>query len=456
MKNFIARPFLPICLLQVESEVVESKEQGCSSEKPPEGHKHQYNLNPVSENQSHDNERSHNKVMNIPGLSAEASPLHEFAICIENPGTAQTSSTQDIETSQVTEVAHEEAKTGKGPCKYDLNQEVCSEDIDHIGNQTRTTSIVSASRDATAPGLPVSPVQFEANLGWKDSANKNYSPPTSPGQCSESSEGLTIGVISSTPKLPQGFYNIDLNIAESGDLLQCKQVPACSGLHSGESSMETDSRKSERHDLDLNLTSEDNEDHLPEANDRQPQSHSSSASSKQPVSIIDLNDQPFFLNDSYDLSCSSNVNVTGGTKTDESIISIMAARVKVDSIDLVPQTIPFPNGRTPGLTFDVKVGRTENCFAVGSALPYAHSSVYGYNNIAPVPEVVALPFSSSFYGSGGAVPYMVDSIGSPVIPQVAGAGFSQPLFRIKHDELNPIGWSWPFREQFRSKLWSHG
>ncbi|XP_073315528.1 uncharacterized protein [Primulina huaijiensis] len=444
--------------IQVESGAVDSKEQGCSSEKPPEGHIRQpYNLDPVSESQSHDNEGSHNKVMNIPELSAEASPIQEFATCIENPGTAQTSSsTKDMETSQVTEVDIEEARARKGPCKFDLNQEVCSEDIDHLGNQTGTTSIVSASMDAH--GLPVSPMQFAGNLGWKGSADQNDSLPASPDQSPSTNEDLTIGVLRSTPKPPRGFYKIDLNIAESGDgntrdLLHHKQVSVYSGLPSWESSMETDSRKSERPDLDLNLTSEDNGvpsasrigHHLPKENDRQHQSRSSSASSKQPLSIIDLNDQPFFLNDSYDISCSSNVNVSGGIKTDESIISILGARVKVNPKDLVPQTIPFPNGRTPELTLDVKVGSTESSFVIGSVLPYAHSSVYGYKNVAPVPEVAASPFSSSLCGSGEAIPYMVDSRGSPVIPQIAGAGFSQPLFvsnmmsSIPSDGAGPSG-----------------
>lgn len=447
---------------QVESEAVDSKEQDCSSEKPPEGHIRQpYNLDPVSENQSQDNKGSHNKVMNIPELSAEASPIQEFATCIENPGMAQTSSTQDMETSQVTEVAHEEARGGKCLCKFDLNQEVCSEDIDHLGNQTGTTSIVSASTDASGLPLSVSPMQFEGNRGWKGSDDKNDSLPASPDQSPESNEDRKIGVISSTPKLPRGFYKIDLNVAEIGDdntrdLLHSKQVSVYSGLPSVDSSVETDSRKSERPDLDLNLTSEDNGvpsdwrigHHLPEENDHQHQSHSSSASSKQPLSIIDLNDQPFFLYDSYDISCSSNVNVSRGIKTDEAIISIMGERVNVNPKDLVPQTIPCPNDRTPELTFDVKVGKTENCFAIGSVPPYTHSSVYGYNNVAPVPEVAASPFSFSLYGSGGAIPYMVDSRGSPVIPQFTGAGFSRPLFVSNMMSSIPSDGAGPSRSSF--------
>ncbi|XP_073305638.1 uncharacterized protein [Primulina huaijiensis] len=386
--------------IEVEREAVDSEEQSCSSEKPPEGNIRQPdNLDPVNANQSHE-------------LTAEASPVQKFAACIENPGMAQTSSPQDMETSQVTEVAHEEARAEKGPCKFDLNQEVCSEDIDCS----------------------------EGNLGWKGSVDKSDFLPESPGQSTKSNEDLTVGVISSTPKPPRGFREIDLNVTESGDgdtrdLLHYKHVPVYSSLPSGESSVETESRKSERHDLDLNLTSEDDGvpsdwmigHRFPEENDHH-QSHSSSTSSMQPLSIIDLNDPPNFPNDSYDISYLSNVNVSGGTKTDGSIISIMGARVKINPKDLVPQTIPFPNGRTPEHTFDVKVGRTETCFAIGSVLPYAHSSVYGYNNVAPVPAVAALPFSSYSYGSGLAIPYIVDSRRSPIIPQIASDGFSQRPF----------------------------
>ncbi|XP_073019723.1 uncharacterized protein [Primulina eburnea] len=435
--------------IEVVREAVDSEEQSFSSEKPPDGNIRQPdNLDPVNANQSHDSRGLH--MTNIPELTAEASPVQKFAACIENPGMAQTSSPQDMETSQVTEVAHEEASAEKAPCKFDLNQEVCSEDIDCSENQTGATSILSASGEVAAPGLPVSPVQFEGNLGWKGSVDKSDFLPASLGQSTKSNEDLTVGVISSTPKPPRGFREIDLNVTESGDgntrdLLHYKHVPVYSSLPSGESSVETDSRKSERHDLDLNLTSEDDgvpsdwrTGHLfPQEND-QHQSHSSSASSMQPLSIIDLNDQPNFPNDSYDISCLSNVNVSGGTETDGFIISIMGARVKINPKDPVPQTIPFPNGRTPEHTFDVKVGRTETCFAIGSVLPYAHSSVYGYNNVAPVPAVAALPFSSSSYGSGLAIPYIVDSRRSPIIPQIAGDGFSQRPFVLNIMSSIPV------------------
>ncbi|KZV20129.1 hypothetical protein F511_00986 [Dorcoceras hygrometricum] len=421
----------------VERAAVDSKEQNCSSEKPSEGTVRQpCNLDPVSENQFHDNEGSHNKVMNISELSAEASQMQEFATCIGNPGLAKTNSALDMETSQVTEFAHEEATAEKGQCEFDLNQEVCSEDTDGPVSQNGP-SIVSASM--CAPGLPVSPMQFEGSHDWRGSANKSDSLPASPGQ---------------GPKMPLGFYSIDLNATEIGDgntrdLLFYKRVPIYSDLHSGESSVDTDSRKSEHHDLNLNVTSEDDGvpsdwriwHHLPEANDHQHRSHSSPVSSKQPLSIIDLNDQPMFLNDSCDISCLSKVNVSRGIKTDESIISIMGARVKVNSKDLVPQAILFPNDRTPGLTFDVKVGRTESCFAIGSVLPYTHSPVYGYNNLAPFPEVDMLP-SSSLYGSGGRIPYMVDSRGPSVIPQTADAGFSESPFvsnMMSSDEAGPSG-----------------
>ncbi|KAL0366020.1 UNVERIFIED_CONTAM: hypothetical protein Sradi_3492100 [Sesamum radiatum] len=366
--------------IEVEREVVDYREQSCSSsEQLPEGNVRQPGSpDSVSEEQSHAHDSSAKEVASDSDLSGEASLMQEeSATSTEDLDADQTDGKQDIGNSQVMEVAQDEAKTEKGLCDFDLNEEVCSEDADRHENQFMTpVSVVSASRAAAAPGLPAAPLQFEGNLGWKGSAATSAFRPASPRRVPESEKDLSAGGSSSSSKQRQGCLDIDLNVAESfdgrtGDLSPDKNVPLYSSLPSGESSAETNPRRSARPELDLNLTSEDGArpsdwqmgQFFPQGNDHHSRSHSSSSSSKQPwLKSIDLNDQPSFPNDSS-----------------------------------------------------------------GFYL------IYGYNNIAPGS---AMPFSSAVYGSGGPIPYMVDSRGAPVIPQIVGsasalpAGFSQAPFFI--------------------------
>ncbi|KAI3460411.1 hypothetical protein Pfo_017074 [Paulownia fortunei] len=462
--------------IEVEREVVDYREQSCSSsEKLPEGNVQQPNSpDSASGKQPHASEGSPKEVAKDPDLSVEASPMQEeSATSTENLDAEQTNGTQDMDTSQVTEAAQEEANAEKGLCNFDLNQEVCSEDADCPGNQFLTPiSIVSASRAAAAPGLPVAPLQFEGNLGWKGSAATSAFRPASPRRLPESEKDLSTGGSSNSSKQRQGCLDIDLNVAESidgrtGDLSPNKSVPLYSSLPSGESSVETNPRRSERLELDLNRTSEDGvrpsdwgmEQFFPQGNGHHSRSHSSSSSSKQPsLKNIDLNDQPSFINDSSDNSylskLSQNFNVSGGIKSDDSVISLMGTRVEVNRKDLVTPILASPNGRTSELAFDVNLGRTGSFLGIGSVLPYAHSSVYGFNNIAPGP---AMPFSSTIYGSGGPIPYMMDSRGAPVIPQIVGSpsplptGFSQTPFFINMTSPAPsngLGAVGPSRSSF--------
>ncbi|KAK6131300.1 hypothetical protein DH2020_034950 [Rehmannia glutinosa] len=404
--------------MEVEREVVDYGEQSCSSsEKLPEGNTRQHNsLNSMSRKQSHGSEGSPMELANDPNLSDESSLMQEeSSTSSENLDAEQTNGTQDNATSQLTEAAQEEANTEKGLCDFDLNQEVCSEDYDHPENQFPTTvSIVSASRAAAAPGLPGAPLQFEGNLGWKGSAVTSAFRPASPRRMPESDKDFSTGGSSSSSKQRQGCLDFDLNVAEDKH----------SSLPSGESSVETNSRRSEHLELDLNRTSENDGALLdwrigqffPQGNCHRNWSQSSSSSNQQPVRNIDLNDQPSLLNVSLDNSylskASQNFNVSGSinVKSDDSVISIMGTKVEVNRKDFVSQTPSLPNGQTPELAFDINSGRTGSFLGIGSALPYAHSSVYGYNNIAPGP---AMPFSPRSLPTGfSQQPFVINMNGS--------------------------------------------
>ncbi|EPS65519.1 hypothetical protein M569_09257, partial [Genlisea aurea] len=87
---------------------------------------------------------------------------------------------------------------------------------------------------------------------------------------------------------------------------------------------------------------------------------------------------------------------------------------------------------------DMNIGRSGNFMGTVVNHSYPHSSSgYGYQNIASG-SAMPPPFPSTIFTSGGPIPYMVDSRGAPVIPQIISpaaaaalpSGFSQtpPFF----------------------------
>ncbi|KAL2520647.1 uncharacterized protein Fot_24570 [Forsythia ovata] len=95
----------------------------------------------LSGKRSHASKGSHEEVAHNSDLSAEALPMQEdeFTTSSENLDAEPIDDTQDVETSQVSEVAQEKDNTVRGLCNFDMNQEVCLEDIDSHGNQISTT-----------------------------------------------------------------------------------------------------------------------------------------------------------------------------------------------------------------------------------------------------------------------------------------------------------------------------
>ncbi|CAI9757996.1 unnamed protein product [Fraxinus pennsylvanica] len=389
----------------------------------------------ISRIQSHASEGSYKEGETEPAQPTEASPIQEES----GLDADEKNGTQDMETSLVTEVAPEEVNAEKGLCNFDLNLEVCSEDMYSVGNQNSTPlSIVSASRVAANPGLPVSPLQFEGNLGWKGSAATIAFRPALPCHIHGSDKG----------KKPQGCFDIDLNVAESeddrGNLPPDKQGLVHSTLPSWESFAEASSI-SEHLDLDLNRASEDSDFPLrtegqlfPHRNGHHIQSHPSSSSSNQhSLRNFDLNDRPTFLNNSLDHSYFTksldNLNV----------ISIMGTKVEVKNKDFVPEPLPLPDVRTPELALDINLGISRSVPGSGSVL-YNVPAVYSYNGHSPGP---ATTFTSTMYGPGGPIPYM-DSRGAHVVPHiVASASALQPAFLTMagSTSLNGVG---PSRSSF--------
>ncbi|KAL3639049.1 hypothetical protein CASFOL_016956 [Castilleja foliolosa] len=426
--------------MEIEREVVDYKEQSCSSSEKKELseiHKEQPDSpGSVSGEKSHDSDE-------VANDSSSNSSIDESEASSEN---LDTNGTQDMATSQVTEVAAQEEEkepnTEKRPHMFfDLNEEMFSEDQGHrsVNQFSTSVSVVSASRASAAdPKLPCAPLQFEGNLGWKGSALTSAFRPASPRRVPESDFSSS----SSSKQREVGFclgfdLNFDLNVTESVN----------------ESSQGTNSKRSEHLELDLNRASEDAVgSHLLDC--RIGNLFQSSPSNNQPArnTFIDLNDQSsLFLNNNASKGYQS-FNVTGSginlKSNDDTAISIMGTRVEIDRKDLVSQTPSFQNSRTLEPTFDYNLRRTGDFVGIGSAIPYGH---YGYNNIA---HGSVMPFSGPMYGPGHPIPYMVDSRGAPVVPQMMGsasslpAGFSQPPYVININvPINPNGVS-PSRGSF--------
>lgn len=449
--------------IEVEREVVDYREQSCSSEKLPEENvQPSCSFDSVSGNRSHATGGSSKDTANDPDLSAEASSGQEgSSASSKDINVEPTNGIQDVEISQITEASQEETNKEKGLCNFDLNVEDCSEDADRPMNQfSAPVSVVSASRPVAAPGFPTAPLQFEGNLGWKGSASTSAFRPASSRRMPDIDKDLSNWGRSRSSKHRQEFLDIDLNVAESGDgrtkdLSTEKQVLTSLSFPSGESSVEMKSR-SEHIELDLNLASEVGggptdwraRQLFPHRYFQQSLSNSSTSSIKQPsLKNIDLNNHPSFTNDYFDhfhLSKNSqNLNLPRSVKSDDSVISLLGTKVEVNHKEFASQTQPVSSGKTSEHAFDVNSGRAGSFMGMGSVLPYVHPTFYGYSNIAPAPAH-GLPFSSTIYGPGGPYPYMVDSRGAPFIPQIVGpasalpTAFSQPPFFLNttHSSLS--------------------
>lgn len=350
----------------------------------------------------------------------------------ENLNTEQDGSMHEMESSQVTEATQEpEDKMEKGMCAFDLNQEVSSDDVDCTANAVSTpVSVVSASKPtATASGLPVTPLQFEGSLGWKNSARSAFRP-ASPRRSTVPDKTVP-GEESHDSKQRHTCLDIDLNVAEGGDdkaadLMPGIQIPVSSSLRSGESSVEVSSKRSERFKLDLNRIGDDE----PSISDfrverqllnlRNGQRSPSPASSSSTMRNFDLNDRPLFHNDFSDqgpYGGRSSQNATSyGKPKSEPVISLFGAKVEVDKKDHVPQSLSLLNGKALESAADAGVARPGSFWGMGPAISYPHA--WAYNGLSTGPAVSLPP---TMYRPGGSMPYMVDSRMTPFVPQAIGS-----------------------------------
>ncbi|EPS65522.1 hypothetical protein M569_09260, partial [Genlisea aurea] len=178
--------------IEVQREIVDYRDLSCSSsEKPPEdGEKKPYSPDSVSGRQSKTSQDSIKAAEYDTETSDDTSRMpEESASSIENPPAEQINEVQEMDnTSLVTQVSPQEETAEKAFCNFDLNQELSSEDADHHPDDDHVlapVSVVLASRAAAATELPVAPLRFEGNLGWKGSAATSAFRPASPRRIPE-------------------------------------------------------------------------------------------------------------------------------------------------------------------------------------------------------------------------------------------------------------------------------
>ncbi|CAN6481299.1 unnamed protein product [Victoria cruziana] len=336
-------------------------------------------------------------------------------------------------------------------CGFDLNEDVLMEENDRpkATYTNHPIKVIAASKGVA--GLPVTPLHFEGELGWKGTAATSAFRPASPRKVVEVEKADANAHIA---KKSQNGLKIDLNVADGDpDVTNLpppgRQIPFISNRQPGDSSTEVSSKRVERLNLDLNRI--DDEDgcqyqsdwridrNLPQQQNgpRFPSPASSSSSSRQPaMRNIDLNDNPAFLDpSSFDQHKSDkfpfqSLKPFSDGKLDDPIVSMMGSRMDVERKDFPGPAQPFfVSGQGgPVSSLAATSGRVVG-EAPRSTLAYtANQMPFAYNGLAIGP---AMSLSSAVYAPGH-MPYMVDTRGATVIPQILAppvpSSFSRPPF----------------------------
>lgn len=312
-------------------------------------------------------------------------------------------------------------KSDKNTCDFDLNEDASTEDLDCVAdvvpslpaNLSAPIAVVATSKGA--PGLPVAPLHFGGELGWRGSAATSAFRPASSRKTPDSEKAY------SSPKQKSNILEIDLNVADDEDdvavnHVSAKQAPVSSDLPSGGSSIEVSSRRAEKFKLDLNsMGDEDAPSYLSNwklhQNFSQSLSPASSSSSRQPsMRDFDLNDKPVIFEGhgfhGLHKSSSKASSTHESSKLDEPVIMIMGSRVPMEKKG-------YDNHIQQSFSGGLSLERT---MATGASLPFTHmqSPAYGYPGL---PNGPVFPITPALYGPGSHS-HMVDFKGATVIPQV--------------------------------------
>ncbi|URE22017.1 hypothetical protein MUK42_11086 [Musa troglodytarum] len=306
-------------------------------------------------------------------------------------------------------------------CTFDLNADTCGDEpemrpIMKISVAVSSPIAVFASSKG-APGLPVTPLHFEGEMGWKGSAATSAFRPASPRRTPDGKRTC------SGQKQKSEFLGIDLNVAEREDDVDdeftcVRELPISSGLPSRDSCAEVRSRP-EKLNLDLNCLGDEDASTCPFSSQKlhllngEHSLSSASSSSHRHLSLgdFDLNDSPSFpdigVAHNLDKASTKALESYGGPAAYDPVIKLMGSVIAVErnhNPNQAQQHSFLPNGlniRPP---------------IVSPAL-FVNPSC-GYAGLATRPTISA----PAAYYSPGSISYMVDPRGAAAIPHVAGAG----------------------------------
>lgn len=297
---------------------------------------------------------------------------------------------------------------------FDLNVDAFSENLDCAmnlipSNPVNLSAPIAVSVSNGAPGWASTPLHFEGELGWRGSATTSAFRPASLRSTLDS------GKTNSGSKPKENLIEIDLNVAESEsdvvvDPAVLKELPVSYRIPSRDSSIEVSSGRAARIQLDLNSIGDEEapslqssflSHHLQKSSSSL--SPTSSSSSRNPsMRNFDLNDNLFALDGfgSQDMKISNS-----------SVFTLMSSKMPVERTDHSNQA---HQTYMSGLSWDA--------FSAGRPLmPYVHQMQpppgYGYNGmgIAPV-----FPFQSSLYGNSS-IPLMAEARSATIMPQLMGS-----------------------------------
>lgn len=367
----------------------------------------------------------------VRGLEATQNLSGEASLCGgNNVDTEPEECIQEAVSSLGTGNAQELASSsGKDMLDFDLNEEIYPEEMDC------DKTPMSASGPPTVARPPLVSIQVE-----RGSAVTSTYHPTDRDKNLDVYKTVSAEGSSYSLKQRQDLLEIDLNVADGGldataDTIITDQIPASSGIISGESLVEVNSKRAERLNLDLNRVGDDDDSPSSHRRDldsfyhnrdehRSP-SHAASSSSRQPSMInIDLNENLSFTNDTYDQqndsdhrrSSSKEVYASVGFKQEDSDVLIIGSRAPLNGRNFTPCQSLFGNSSRGGINLGRPQGAMEFQHPVACA-----TSTFGYSGFIMGPSMTLSTVSGP-----GSIPYMIDSRGAPMVPQIMGSAVTFP------------------------------
>ncbi|KAJ6797609.1 Uncharacterized protein M6B38_215615 [Iris pallida] len=279
--------------IEVEREVVDYREPFCSSS--PEGSSGEVTVEKCKQDEPVKEEV--NRSGELLGKSLSGGPSSPNEGNLKSSETDFDPDTCKYETLKQTTDAYD--KSHRDRFDFDLNEDLGNEGDTYSVNLVLDSSVslsapIAVSALKGAPLLPVAPICFEGEQGWKGSAATSAFRPASPWK--------TDAVKTyAGQKRKSNLIEIDLNVAERGE--DDDVTPVSHGFNSLDDSMEVSSRRADRLKLDLNRLGDDDAapDQLsywrpPLHTSEQTMSPASSSSSRQPsMRDFDLNDNPSFF-----------------------------------------------------------------------------------------------------------------------------------------------------------------